>query len=97
MWAPAGKVYENGTVIPNRFHSKACLIFSNGIIKEGDEICAWTNSGSIVTGILMEITHLKLTLRICTQFNLFLNCEYITDIAKKVDGEWILMEVNDGE
>lgn len=93
MWVPSGKVYENGVVVPNMLQSKDCLIFSNGTIKQGDEVCVWTNSGSVITGLLKEITHLRLTLKICAQFNIFLDCEYITDIAKKVDGEWILMEV----
>ena len=89
-----GRVYENNIVIPSHYCSNPCLIFSNGTIQIGDEVCIWILNNYVVTGVLDDINgYLFLTIKFGSTLQLSLDADYISNIAKKVDGKWILMEV----
>lgn len=98
MRITTGRLYENSVVIPSNFCSNPCLIFSNGIIQIGDEVCIWILNNYVVTGVLADIKgYLLLTIKFGSTLHLSLDADYISNIAKKVDGKWILMEVkNEG-
>lgn len=91
-----GIMFENGVIVPQEMESKACLMFGKHTVTSGDQVCIWSVEGATIVGEIWDVIGRKsVAIRISNQNVLRISYFDIKEIAKKIDGEWVIMEVKE--
>lgn len=90
-----GYLFENGIVVPKEMNYKTCLIFGEHTISSGDQVCLWTIKDATIVGKLYKIDEYCILVEISRDSAVRVNTYDIKEIAKKIDGKWVIMEVKE--